>query len=408
MKATGVLRSSTDACVRGGIVKVGEGSLVTSSGWNPDLARLEHDVLADPAGEGSGNLPIHERAMACGDEGAVARISSRSSLVSEVLGTFSFSPVTSTSEHVSTIADWCERHLVNDGSTIVVRAKRYGFRCEGWDARELERSVGASLYAAGWSIDLHDADIKLQILLLNASTEEASVVWDKPWLAWGVKLHSSSTWEQRTATNRPFFKPVSLDPRLARAMVNIACPNGGRLLDPFCGTGGILIEGILSGLTTFGSDLDPEMVRGCADNLEWARTELGAESEANVRILSAENAASEWGDEAPFDGFAFDPPYGRNSWKTDDGWDLFRATLSACAALAAPKANLVTLLPWSPSATDLELYEDDVDHPDAQTFARPWRAVREEFEANGWSFSSYIHVPVHGSLSRLLVFLERG
>jgi len=398
-------------------MRTAESSLITASGWNVDLARLEHDVLGDPTGEGGGNQPIHSRAVFSDDMVAVARISSRSSLVNEVLGNFSHCVVTNTVEHVATISDWCEKHLENDGLSIVVRANRYGFRCKGWDARELERAVGASLYAAGWKIDLHDADIQLQILLLGASTEQLSREQvsheqensddEKPLLAWGVKQHTSSDWQGRSPINRPFFKPVSLDPRLARAMVNIACPEGGKLLDPFCGTGGILLESMLSGVEAYGGDLDPEMVRGCSENLAWAKTEFVTESQAVVRMASVEHASSEWADEAPFDGFAFDPPYGRNSWKTEDGWELFRTTLAACGAVAAPKANLVTLLPWPASATNLELFEADIDHPDAQTFSKPWREVREAFSVNGWSLSSYVHVPVHGSLSRLLVFLER-
>ena len=43
--------------------------------------------------------------------------------------------------------------------------------------------------------------------------------------------------------------------RLARAMVNLAIPEQGKLLDPFCGTGGLIIEGILCDIDSYGSDL---------------------------------------------------------------------------------------------------------------------------------------------------------
>ena len=43
---------------------------------------------------------------------------------------------------------------------------------------------------------------------------------------------------------RPEFYPISLNPRMARAMINVAgIKNNEIMLDPFCGTGGILIEG---------------------------------------------------------------------------------------------------------------------------------------------------------------------
>ncbi len=48
--------------------------------------------------------------------------------------------------------------------------------------------------------------------------------------------------EARKVTHRPFSLPISLHPKLARALVNLArVPMGGVLLDPFCGTGGILL-----------------------------------------------------------------------------------------------------------------------------------------------------------------------
>ena len=54
---------------------------------------------------------------------------------------------------------------------------------------------------------------------------------------------------QRRAGERPFFKPVSLDPRLARLAVNLASgpQNRGPVVDPMTGTGGFLIEASLSG-----------------------------------------------------------------------------------------------------------------------------------------------------------------
>ena len=42
---------------------------------------------------------------------------------------------------------------------------------------------------------------------------------------------------------------------------------GDRVLDPFCGTGGILIEAELLGATAVGSDFDPFMVQGSRQNV---------------------------------------------------------------------------------------------------------------------------------------------
>lgn len=74
--------------------------------------------------------------------------------------------------------------------------------------------------------------------------------------------------EGRKAHLRPGFMPVSLHPKLARCLVNLTGVEQGLLLDPFCGTGGILIEAGLIGLKTKGYDNDREMIDKCRQNLE--------------------------------------------------------------------------------------------------------------------------------------------
>jgi tRNA (guanine10-N2)-dimethyltransferase len=72
----------------------------------------------------------------------------------------------------------------------------------------------------------------------------------------------------RNPMRRSFFHPGVMMPILARALVNLAGTVAGeRLFDPFCGTGGVLLEGDLLGLSVLGSDMDPAMLGGCRANL---------------------------------------------------------------------------------------------------------------------------------------------
>jgi putative methyltransferase (TIGR01177 family) len=74
-------------------------------------------------------------------------------------------------------------------------------------------------------------------------------------------------YEGRKPQHRPYFHPSSLHPRIARALVNLGqCKN--EVLDPFCGTGGILIEAGLMGLNVKGLDISEDMVKGTVQNLE--------------------------------------------------------------------------------------------------------------------------------------------
>ena len=62
--------------------------------------------------------------------------------------------------------------------------------------------------------------------------------------------------ETRKVQNRPFFSPISLHPKVARALVNLSeVEKNETLLDPFCGTGGILLEAGLIGANVIGNDI---------------------------------------------------------------------------------------------------------------------------------------------------------
>ena len=96
-------------------------------------------------------------------------------------------------------------------------------------------------------------------------------------IIWGLK---QKNWQRSGwgafSYDRPFFQPVSLEPRLARLMISL----GHRRFrtydgdDPFCGTGGIAIEAMLAGLNVLASDLDPKMVKGTEENLQWVSEDL--------------------------------------------------------------------------------------------------------------------------------------
>jgi hypothetical protein len=51
--------------------------------------------------------------------------------------------------------------------------------------------------------------------------------------------------------------PARLHPDTAARLVRAFCPDRGRLLDPFCGSGTVLVEGLLAGRDVMGTDLNP-------------------------------------------------------------------------------------------------------------------------------------------------------
>jgi tRNA (guanine10-N2)-dimethyltransferase len=91
-------------------------------------------------------------------------------------------------------------------------------------------------------------------------------------------------YDSRNPGKRDFFHPGVMMPRMARALVNIAgIQQGDTLLDPFCGTGGILIEAALLGARAVGCDFDPRMVLGSKKNLAGSELVLADVTHLPVR-----------------------------------------------------------------------------------------------------------------------------
>ena len=362
-------------------------SVVIGAGWHPGLFRKEAAQLIDFFES------VHAHALVC-DESQANRLISRSSLISEVLSPGGVVEIGNAIKEIS------EAFLaLNIQGAVAVKSSRTGEKIEGWSSRTIAGEIGGALVESGRKIDLTNPDVTLRVHLLSPSgnTVHPDDIVTTPVVAWGITIHNGDDWAKRTAPNRPFFKPVSLDPKLARAMVNLACPNGGTLLDPFCGTGGLIIEGILCGMDCFGSDLAWPMVTGTRENAAWAQ-DRGGTGSYEIRNGSATNLPETW--DGPFDGFAFDPPYGRNAWKSEDGFELLEGALASCHSLASEDANLVTLIPWPPSSIS-----ESIDS--GISFGKSWSEIASAFSESGWEIMSTSPIRVHRSLARLLIHAER-
>jgi tRNA (guanine10-N2)-dimethyltransferase len=120
-------------------------------------------------------------------------------------------------------------------------------------------------------------------------------------------LHSvdKKQFEERKPHIRPFFSPGVIMPKFARALVNLSGVKEKELfLDPFCGTGGILIEAGEIGAKMIGIDVQGKMVRGAEENL-WFFGLKG-----NLIVGDASKIALR---DNSVDAIATDMPYGRSS-----------------------------------------------------------------------------------------------
>ena len=102
---------------------------------------------------------------------------------------------------------------------------------------------------------------------------ELCLIFDGKTVHMGRTMHVQDIDEYaRRDRQKPVRDPVvgMLPPKLAQTLINITNPaRNATLLDPFCGTGTVLMEAHSMGLHTHGSDISPEMVDASAVNMQW-------------------------------------------------------------------------------------------------------------------------------------------
>lgn len=228
---------------------------------------------------------------------------------------------------------------LEDVLTVEGRSARTGAIRVGGEAPPaahiaLPRSLGRAFVAGGGRVDLRRPEVTYVLLPGPGEGrwglfEEAARV-DRP------------TFESRRSPRLPFSKPITLPPRLARVVVNLAeVPAGGRLLDPFCGTGALLAEGGLLGCRLVGADIDGTMVRGAMANLAHLGLSPEAVVQADVEQLAETSALRE-----PADGLVGDPPYGRSaSTRGETTREVVGKLVVSLPRLLKPGGLAVILLP---------------------------------------------------------------
>lgn len=170
---------------------------------------------------------------------------------------------------------------------------------DGKDTKKVEKELGQKLSTENNTVDLEAPDETVKVYIL----EDEYVIGRQ------VINIDRNLFGERKNQHRLFSSPVSLDPVIARTMINLAeVPAGGSVLDPFCGTGGILIEAGLCGIGVHGLDIQEKMVEGSRENLE----EYGIISH-DIREEDISNAGEVF--EEKFDAVITDLPYGKASKK---------------------------------------------------------------------------------------------
>jgi tRNA (guanine10-N2)-dimethyltransferase len=187
------------------------------------------------------------------------------------------------------------------------------------DKKELVKKVKGfdwqSIYKHNFCIRVHNGDLKEaklasyiwrklrnpKVKLINSKTSiEFFIVKNKVYAARLVK-ELKHDFELRKAHKRPELHPTALNPKLARALINL-CGAEKEIMDPFCGAGGILIEAGLIKLKSTGYDLYDMMIKKAKVNLEYYKLK-------NYRLIKGDALKIK----KKYDYIVTDIPYGLNT-----------------------------------------------------------------------------------------------
>jgi len=119
------------------------------------------------------------------------------------------------------------------------------------------------------------------------------------------------TFSAKEIKHRDMNKPVrreqlAISPRLAKILINLSqVKPGERLLDPFCGVGGIMQEAIIFGINSYGIDNDRTAIIDAKKNLDWIKNNYKNSANFELKLLDSKHAP-----EMNFDGIASESSLG--------------------------------------------------------------------------------------------------
>ncbi len=179
--------------------------------------------------------------------------------------------------------------------TIAIRVKRVKEYLPEVSTQELAKEIADLL------IEKYDYEIDLEY----PKNEVVGLLTDGKCILSILKEKvDRKSFTERRPPERTAVHPSTMQPNLARALVNLArTPRDGSFLDPFCGVGGILLEAGLLGADLIGRDINVDLIKGAEKNLQ-------EENIPNFDLREGDARKLEIG---KVDAIATDPPYGRQA-----------------------------------------------------------------------------------------------
>lgn len=147
-------------------------------------------------------------------------------------------------------------------------------------------------------------------------------------------FENQKTYLKRMPVKRAVNKPYTLKADMSRTCINLLdVTSGDIVLDPFCGIGGILLEGLDMNLEMIGNDINEK-------DLEHTKTNC---NHFNLKEPTLYNCDSkmQFLEENFVDGIVSDIPYGKSSRKL--GEELYEGFLQSAQKMLKPNKKMVII-----------------------------------------------------------------
>ena len=250
---------------------------------------------------------------------------------------------------------------------FAVRVKRMD-KDDKFDTSNVEWEIGGLINnnIDGAKVNLKDPYSFLRLIFINGKilvTERLFKIEKKHF--YNLKPHK-----------RPFFYPGSMSPKLARCMVNLTgVRKGDLILNPFCGTGGILIEAGIMGAKVIGVDIDEKMVNGTIKNLNYCGVKDYKVFQGDARKINLTNKVK---------AIATDPPYGISaSTGGEKSQNLYAEALVTMGEILTDTGRLCLATPH---------YMD----------------IEELVQGTNFEIIEQHHIRMHKSLTRVISILKKS
>jgi putative N6-adenine-specific DNA methylase/tRNA (guanine6-N2)-methyltransferase len=216
-----------------------------------------------------------------------------------------------------------EMEVAKEFRVTTKRSGRHLFK-----SMDVQRLAGAALVEHyGKAVNLHHYDVNVRVDIFNQLCLVSVQLTEE-----SLDRRQIKVWQPR----------ISLKTTMAYGMLRLCQLEGkGRLLDPFCGSGTILMEAatLFPDLEIYGSDRREEAVRGTQTNL----TTAGFSHRVQIQQLDARDLEEGY-PPAYFRAIVTNPPYGMHLGPQIDFYRLYLKFLSGAEKILEPGGRIVVLV----------------------------------------------------------------